>query len=485
MPDRLFAETPEPVSDVDMVDLITSMSEAGLTPDQIRAMMAARSGMSSSASDDGLPSADKVTKGLVKADNDEGQLFSVWYAADPAAAEPGKILAEVPASLLGRDLLLATTVGSGPLAGLQWDDYLVRMERRGKNVVLVVPDLRNRGSGTVGEAVQRTYRERILVTLPVRAKGSGTLLVDLKPLTLGSAIRVPSTTFSSPALSRHTKVKAFPENVLIEAERAGSTGVPQVVSFSFRKLPGGNGLAGGYRPRVADERVGYFMSVAQDWSKPFDARETVERFIHRWNLQKLDESLEKSPPREPIVFYIEKSVPVRWRQAVRDGIAEWNKAFEERCGIVGAIEIRQQTDTAYANIDPEDARYNFFRWIVSDTGFAIGPSRVDPRTGQILDADILVPDSFTRGYQSQLDVLGPKTAIAMADAEQMMFWLEHPGFMPAGVTEADIGESMSELDPSELYAAAGSNFGISEADPNAGVDARNRIAESLGLAGRN
>src|SRR6185295_9717782 len=118
----------------------------------------------------------------------------------------------------------------------------------------------------------------------------------------------------------------------------------------------------------------------------------------RWQLDKLDPKLKLSPPKTPITFYIEKSVPVPFRRFVAEAILEWNKAFE-KVGIVGAIQVHQQTeDNEHAGKDPEDARYNFFRWIVSDEAFAMGPSRVNPRTGQILDADIVFDDSMVESY---------------------------------------------------------------------------------------
>jgi hypothetical protein len=445
-----------------------------MTPAQLRAMMQARSGGSSESNDD-LPDASEVVEGLAKVDNDEGQLFAIYYEDDKSAKQPGKLFAEIPSSLLGRDMLLATSIGSGELAGFQWSDYLVRFERRGQQIAVMIPELANRASGgTLQDAVNRTYRDAVLCTLPIRANGGGGLIVDFTPLTLGSAIRVPGVGFADRSLSRHTKVKTFPENVLIEAERFSSRGVPTVVTYSFRALP----QRSTFRPRKADERVGYFQSAAQNWSTPYTANETIERYIHRWDVQKLDPSLEMSPPAEPIVFYVENTVPVRWRKYVQDGIDEWNKAFE-KVGIVGAIEVRQQTDTAYTDIDPEDARYNFVRWIVSGRAFAMGPSRVDPRTGQILDADIIFDDSMLRFYQNDLDRLSPKAMATEAGVDRLRFWIENPAFRPLGISERDVEAALVEAVGRDTYTAAGSN-GAVDIDPNAARDARAALAAHLG-----
>ena len=104
---------------------------------------------------------------------------------------------------------------------------------------------------------------------------------------------------------------------------------------------------------------------------------------NRWHLEKADKDAKLSPPKDPIIFYIEKTVPHRFRPYIRQGILEWNKAFE-KIGFADAIEARMQQD--YEDWDPEDARYNTIRWVV-DAGFAIGPipresvNRADIRRG--------------------------------------------------------------------------------------------------------
>ena len=109
----------------------------------------------------------------------------------------------------------------------------------------------------------------------------------------------------------------------------------------------------GYQPREADERVGYFTTVYRDLGKSTEKEKWI-RYINRWHLEKRDPKLTKSPPKEPIVFYIESSVPVRYRRWVREALLEWNKAFE-KVGIVGAIEVYQQDEETGAHMekDPE------------------------------------------------------------------------------------------------------------------------------------
>ena len=155
----------------------------------------------------------------------------------------------------------------------------------------------------------------------------------------------------------------------------------------------------GYQPRLADDRIGYFLSVVKDFSS--DNKDTsFIRYINRWRLERADGSPWKQgaklvPPKKKIVFWIEKSRPRRISRAVREGILEWNKAFE-KIGFRDAIEVRQQENEEF---DPEDVNYSTFRWITTDRGFAMGPSRANPLTGEIIDADIIFDASMVRFYR--------------------------------------------------------------------------------------
>ncbi|MFA6445145.1 MAG: DUF5117 domain-containing protein, partial [Sterolibacterium sp.] len=137
--------------------------------------------------------------------------------------------------------------------------------------------------------------------------------------------------------------------------------------------------------RVADERVGHFVTSRDDYTED-TAPKTRVHHVNRWRLEKKDPAAALSEPREAITYWIDKNVPEKYRKAVADGILEWNKAFE-KVGIQNAILVRQQTDQD--NFNTMDARHASVRWFTgADVGFAIGPSRVDPRSGEILDADI-------------------------------------------------------------------------------------------------
>jgi hypothetical protein len=213
--------------------------------------------------------------------------------------------------------------------------------------------------------------------------------------------------------STWASAKGFPDNVELEvAATYGSGGTAEFdtvpdsrgatvnVHYSISLLPQNS-----YRPRYADDRVGYFVTALKDFSQKVDEDRFV-RYINRWQLEKADPSADVSPPKKPIVFWIERTVPFRHRQAIREGIEAWNEAFE-KAGFASAIEVRQQPDAA--DWDPEDVNYNTFRWITAGQSFAMGPSRVNPRTGQILDADIIFDGDFLQFWRQQYETFTPQS----------------------------------------------------------------------------
>ena len=160
------------------------------------------------------------------------------------------------------------------------------------------------------------------------------------------------------------------------------------VVYNFRALP--------ERPmaaRRADPRLGHFTDAYTDMS---ELRPNPRvHLVNRWRLEKKEPLAEVSEPVQPITFWLDRNIPPRYRQAVEEGVLEWNKAFE-RIGFRRAIVARQQPDDA--DWDNMDATHASIRWFVgSDVGFAIGPSHTDPRTGEILDADIGMSDVFASG----------------------------------------------------------------------------------------
>jgi len=142
-----------------------------------------------------------------------------------------------------------------------------------------------------------------------------------------------------------------------------------------------------YQPRFADPRVGYFTTEVTNLTST--SVTPWRDLVHRWNLVKQTPGAALSDPVEPITFWIENTTPMELRPAIREGVLRWNEAFEV-AGFTNAIVVKEQPDTA--TWDAGDLRYNVLRWTASPNppfgGY--GPSFVNPRTGQILGADIML-----------------------------------------------------------------------------------------------
>lgn len=396
---------------------------------------------------DDFPPFDEVTKDM---ESKKG-LFTLWsYPASAENKDKEKLLCQIPSSFLGEKFMLSTSFsGGGFFTGFPLEETVVQWQMQEKQLVLIQPETGfiTDEKKTVSDVVRRTYPDRIRAAVPIVTKSpSGDPVIDLGVMLKGSFADIawmsamdegPMAMMRSgvnPQLSKWTKRKSFEWNVEIGVELAMNRMSPpgsfdkKQVHFSFWKLPQTD-----YEPRVADDRVGYFLTTNRDWSKPTDARDIFNRYIDRWHLVKRDATLANCEPKQPIVFYIEKTVPVRFRKAVRDGILEWNKAFE-KIGFVNAVEVRQQTDdNEWKDLDPEDMRYSFFRWIVTGAGFAMGPHRANPFSGQIYDADIIFDDSMVRFFESEMQEMLPTTALVamkMSDPVVEEFLEKHPQWRP-------------------------------------------------------
>ncbi len=173
--------------------------------------------------------------------------------------------------------------------------------------------------------------------------------------------------------------------------------------YSLAKLP--EPMA----PRVADDRLGHFMTRRWDFSTDSTAFPEVY-YVKRWRLEKKDPDAAMSEAKVPIVYWLDRNIPEKYRETVKAGVLEWNKAFE-KLGFKDAIQVQQQPDDA--TFSTADARHASIRWVVRDEpgALAIGPSRADPRTGEILDADIEIEDGWTRLPRRQLsEQFAPRAA---------------------------------------------------------------------------
>jgi hypothetical protein len=370
-----------------------------------------------------FPPFPEVTKGFDKVASaaDGAPSMYTLYKRDKDA----HLLAELPRNYDTQKVFIATTYAGGVSnTGIQLNEMYCYWRRYDKKLALIEPNtgVRATGDQESKKSGERLYTDRVLLEVPIATMGpGGGPVIDLSGLLVGQVEKFfgGGAARNNKGLTRITKCKAFPQNLELAFEMPGGDGRLQTLYYSISLIPEKTG----YQPREADQRVGYFTTSYRDVSRQSQDTQWV-RYINRWWIEKRDPKLEMSPPKQPIVFYLEHTLPVQYRKYVREGVLEWNKAFE-KIGIEGAIEVVQQDASSGANMDkdPEDVRYNFIRWTSTDMGFSIGPSRVHPETGQILDADVVLDDGFIRGWFRQFGELLPEVAMTGYPAE-MTAWLD-------------------------------------------------------------
>ena len=201
----------------------------------------------------------------------------------------------------------------------------------------------------------------------------------------------------NPSKSKYAQLRSFTDNtdVVVDlsydnpnilasggADIADPRYVRVRMQHSFIAMPNNN-----FVPRKDDPRIGYFMEEVNDQTSISPT--PYKDMIHRWHLVKKDPTASISDPVEPLVYWIENTTPLEYRQAIFDAGTRWNEAFE-KAGFSNAVIMKIMPDTA--KWDPADIHYNVIRWVASSQPSygAIGPSFVNPRTGQILGTDITV-----------------------------------------------------------------------------------------------
>lgn len=197
--------------------------------------------------------------------------------------------------------------------------------------------------------------------------------------------------------SKIRSIKNYPENTNIQVEYVYSA--PAVLNGGSNAVSDGRNVSikvfhsliempnNDYQLRLDDPRVGYFTTEVNDQTSTSST--PYRDLVHRWHLKKKNPEAAISEPVEPITWWIENSTPLEWRETIKEGVLQWNVAFE-KAGFKNAIQVKIQPDNA--DWDAGDIRYNVLRWTSSPRApfGGYGPSFVNPRTGQILGADIML-----------------------------------------------------------------------------------------------
>ncbi len=380
---------------------------------------------------DDYPKVDEVLKDFtpVVSTSDGARSFYRLWRRD----RDQQLLAELPKDYANQRHFIALTVAGGETyAGLQAGEIYGYWRLYGKKLAFIEPnlDIRSTGDDPSKSSIKRLFTDRVLFEVPIvtMMRPDGGPIIDMDALIVGQAEKFFGSRVAgiNKSLYKLKTVKAFPQNVELGVEAPMGNGQLRTLHYSISLIPDKTG----YEPRVADTRVGYFTTGYTDFGK-FRPDEVRTRFINRWFLEKADPSLKLSPPKNPIIFYVEHTTPVRYRRWVKEGLIAWNAAFE-KVGLINTVEVRFQDAVTGEHMekDPEDVRYNFIRWLSNGNGTAIGPSRVHPLTGQILDADIILTDGWIRHWWQEYNEVIPETALEGLPPEALEWLWQNPDWDP-------------------------------------------------------
>lgn len=315
----------------------------------------------------------------------------------------GKLFYEILTDKLDKDFLwvsqVSETTAGYSYAGMPVGNLVVRWEKRGEKILLRKVNFRIRAEteDSISLGVEKTNLSPILKTFDIQAYGKDLANVievtdlfkqDLPELPAKDSLNVGGMDSGKTFIDT---VKVFPDNIMVKALASfkpesgndSSSGITAVISHSMIRLP-----EIPMQPRFHDSRVGFFTVGYTDFADDSDHDTPYKRLITRWRLEKKDPKAEVSEPVKPIVFYVGRETPDKWKPYVKAGIEQWAPAFEAagfKNAVIGKLPPSAEEDQ---NWDPEDARVSSVRWLPSDIENAFGPHVHDPRTGEILEADI-------------------------------------------------------------------------------------------------
>ena len=329
-------------------------------------------------------------------------------------AQDGKYYFEIPVSLLQRDMLVVNKLQRVPFElndagvnrGTNYETQMIRFEWNKEEKKIRVRQSRPLPESPENDAITRSVRDNFISPLIADFKleacntDSTAVIIQINDIYDGSETSINNVfdninlgTSAIKDLSRIMSIKAFPNNIVATFElttkvREGMSAVNVTVevSSSLVLLPEKPMMG-----RLDDPKVGYFTKDLLYFS---DSQQKTEekKYITRWRLEPKPEDREAYlrgelvEPEKPIVFYIENSTPYRWRKYIKQGIEDWQVAFE-RAGFKNAIIAKELPDSIAANAD--DINYSVVTYAASSKANAMGPSILDPRSGEILEADIM------------------------------------------------------------------------------------------------
>lgn len=339
----------------------------------------------------------KLTKGCKK---QEG-LFTTFLN------DKNELFFEIPDSLLNRDYLLsnrmaATSNPAQTVAGqMIGRPTMVRFSRNDQMLFLHRAQVYNvvAEGDEIAPSFDKNFIDPIVASFKIEAKNDSTKSVVVnvtKFFNENNDIINPQANVATKNRKKGGKghfeqVKNFPNNIEVRSVISYTGDAPLTLTMhrSLVLLPEEPMM-----PRLRDRRVGYFSTTRSVYTSDADKLES-EAFIHRWRLEPREEDREAYfrgelvEPVKPIVFYVDTAFPVKWRATIRQGVEDWNTAFE-KAGFKNAIVARDYPSAVEnPDFDPDDMRYSCVKYATTSIANAMGPSFVDPRSGEILTADVI------------------------------------------------------------------------------------------------
>lgn len=370
---------------------------------------------------------------------------------------------EIVDSLFGREMLnvtrIAKTADKIGYGGEEINEQVLRWQQKDKKVLLRVVSYNNVASDSlpISESVRNSNFEPILQAFDIKAFGKDSAVVievtllftkDVPAFGLDDATRkLYKITSLDEGRTYIESIKSFPINIearnvlTYKATEPPSNSQTGAISLEINnsmvllpKVP--------MTPRLQDKRVGFFSVSQTDYG--LDEQKAMRRtYITRWRLEPKDIEAYKRgelvEPKKQIVYYIDPATPQKWRPYLKQGVEDWNKAFE-RAGFKNAITAK---DAPTKEQDPEwsaeDARYSVIRYFSSDIQNAYGPHVSDPRSGEILESDI-------GWYHNVMNLLRNwyfiQTAAINPDARGVKFKDEVMGRLIRFVSSHEVGHTL-------------------------------------------
>ena len=380
--------------------------------------------------------------------------------------EDDNVFLELSDSLLEKDLLMVTRFVQLPAnyqayinAGAKTSQQLIHFKKKGKQILLTQESFVNFANeeDPISQSVKLNNFPPILAAFPIKNSEENRYLIDVSSyfnndspgfnIIRKSLKKEYSIGSNDSKRSFIDSVKSFPENIEIRHTLTYNLGKPPrgntantmsfQVNHSIIALP-----ETPMSIRYSDERVGWFSLNKYNYSSDALKSDNI-RIIRRWRLEPTNLEAynrgELVDPIKPIIYYLDPATPMKWRPYFKQGIEDWAKVFE-KAGFKNAIIAKDPpTKEEDPNFSPEDIRYSTVRYVATTTRNATGPSVSDPRSGEIIESDIIWYHNHLRSYRNRYLL---ETGAANPKARSLDTPEEEIGEMMRRVISHEIGHAL-------------------------------------------